>query len=72
MNKRVEQGSRWVGNNGDYFRVLDVVDLEGHTWVHYRQDQGHFGPIEGLREYSCYQESFVERFRQVPNDRPKP
>lgn len=70
MNKTVEQGSLWAGSERDLFRVLSVTEVDGHTWVHYRQDRGHYSSTEGLREYSCYLESFLLRFRQVPNDRP--
>lgn len=70
MSKKVNVGTRWTGNNNDYFRVINVVDVDGHTWVHYRQDRGLLDNRTSL-EYSCYVESFVQRFREVPDDQPK-
>lgn len=57
----VKQGSRWVGNDDKIFHVIDVIDLEGHTWVHYILEDK-----KTPKEYSCYLESFVSRFRQLP------
>jgi hypothetical protein len=57
----VKQGSRWIDNNEKMFHVIDVVELNGHTWVHYiREDKN------STQEYSCYIESFISRFRQLP------
>ena len=47
-------GSKWSSID-DTFVVIHVIELDGHTWVHYRKE-----PNE--TEYSCYVESFVERF----------
>jgi len=54
----IKEGSRWLGNDRKVFTVISVVELEGHTWVHYRDNE---------REYSCYQESFEQRFQQLPD-----
>jgi hypothetical protein len=58
----VNEGSRWVGKDGKTFHVIHVVELDGHTWIHYEEDQ-----CNECREYSCYIESFVERFSLVDN-----
>ncbi len=58
MQNKVEQGEVWEGNARDYFRVIDVVDLENQTWVHYMRLKDHY-------EYSCLKESFTHRFRKV-------
>jgi len=60
----VKEGSRWEGNNGDKFHVIHTIELDGHNWVHYIKEnvQEH----ELTREYSCYEESFLQRFRQLP------
>jgi hypothetical protein len=50
-------GSKWTGNDSKIFYVLHTIELDGHTWVHYRDNQ---------REYSCYVESFLQRFRALP------
>lgn len=61
----IKVGSRWEGVNTQ-FRVLAVVEAGGHTWVHYREDLGIKVPVLECREYSCYQESFLARFRPLP------
>jgi hypothetical protein len=57
-----KQGSRWTGpDNYVIFRVLHTIELDGHTWIHYcREDNGD-------QSYSCYVESFLERFREILN-----
>jgi len=62
----VKVGSVWASSEGQKFRVLSVVELEGHTWVHYRQDQGIKVPVIECKEYSCYLESFMARFSPQP------
>lgn len=62
---QVKSGSVWGGSDGSRFRVIDVVELDGHTWVHYRNDRGS-RPVEECKEYSCYIESFISRFTLQP------
>ena len=59
--KLVKEGSRWWAGNDKRFVVIDVVEADGHTWVHYRDDKSN-----EPREYSCYLESFLERFSSLP------
>jgi hypothetical protein len=61
----IKVGSRWEGVDTQ-FRVLAVVEADGHTWVHYREDLGIKVPVLECREYSCYEESFLSRFRLLP------
>lgn len=61
----VKTGSKWSSVTGQEFRVLDVIELQGHTWVHYIKEHA---PENENREYSCYVESFLSRFKQQPND----
>jgi hypothetical protein len=61
----IKVGSRWEGVDKQ-FRVLAVVEADGHTWVHYREDLGIKVPALECREYSCYEESFLARFRPLP------
>jgi hypothetical protein len=61
----VKVGSKWVGNENNIFRVIHVIKLDDHIWIHYIKDNA---PEESTREYSCYEESFLSRFRQVPHD----
>jgi hypothetical protein len=35
--------------------------IDGHTWVHYRNQQA--------EEFSCYEEAFLLRFRENANDK---
>ena len=59
----VKQGSRWSSTDGKIFHVLHVVELEGHTWVHYIHETT---DESQTREYSCYEESFLSRFTPLP------
>jgi hypothetical protein len=60
----VKEGSKWVSNSGhDRYHVIHIVELEGHTWVHYIKENA---PEDSTREYSCYLESFLSRFRALP------
>jgi len=61
----VKVGSKWMGNDNNRFRVIHVIELEGHTWIHYIKENA---LEDNNREYSCYEESFLSRYRQVPND----
>ena len=61
----IKVGSKWVGNENNIFRVIHVIELDDHTWIHYIKDNA---PEDLNREYSCYEESFLSRFRQVPSD----
>jgi len=58
-----KNGSRWTGQNGYVvFRVLHTVTMnDGHIWVHYCDDSN------GDKSYSCYVESFLERFTETVN-----
>lgn len=58
---QVKVGSRWEGDARKRFVVISVTEVDNHTWVHYRDDSG-------IREYSCYQESFIHRFRPIVNE----
>lgn len=57
----VKVGTRWWGQDGKKFVVIHVIEQEGHTWVHYRDDRR-----DEPREYSCYLESFLSRFSPLP------
>jgi hypothetical protein len=50
-----------AGGIGDIFHVLHTIELEGKTWIHYIKEDS-----KDPREYSCYLESFLERFREIP------
>ena len=56
--QEVSSGEIWEAGVREYFRVIDIVDLENQTWVHYMRLKDHL-------EYSCLKESFTHRFRKV-------
>ena len=60
----IKEGSKWGTGTGKKFIVLHVIEQEGHTWVHYR-DENKSSSEEGSREYSCYAESFLNRFSLI-------
>ena len=57
----IKEGSRWWAGDTKKFVVLHLVERDGNTWVHYRDALGN-----PPREYSCYKESFLQRFDPVP------
>ena len=60
----VKVGSKWTGTgDNNKFHVIHVIEIEGHTWVHYIKENA---PEDSNREYSCYLESFLQRFRPLP------
>ena len=56
----VKVGSVWEGNDRKQFIVLSTIEKDGHVWVHYREN----GKDQN-QEYSCYVESFINRFRET-------
>lgn len=56
--KTVEPGTIWLGTARERFQVIHVIeDEQGHVWIHYRRLES-----PEPREYSCWQESFLQRF----------
>ena len=60
----IKDGSCWAGSSGKVFLVLNRVELDGQVWIYYR-DYRHNTEDE-VQEYSCYEESFIERFHELP------
>ena len=60
--KSVTVGSQWWAGQGEKFVIIDIITIEGYTWVHYREDKNKENP----KEYSCYLESFLSRFSELP------
>lgn len=58
----VKTGTRWSGGNGKTFRVIDVQEIDGKKWVYYRLENQKEEP----KEFSCYEESFLDRFIETP------
>jgi hypothetical protein len=61
----VKQGTIWSDGKDKFFRVLGVVEQDGHMWVHYREEFGIKIPVLECKEFSCYEESFVHRFSPI-------
>ena len=57
-----KDGSRWCGNDRDVFHVLSTIEIDGNVWVHYIKEN----TLDEPREYSCYVDSFLSRFRELP------
>jgi hypothetical protein len=57
--KTPKDGSKWSGSDGKKFYVISTVWVDDHNWVYYKS-------LDNGTEYSCYLESFVERFRELP------
>ncbi len=56
-----EPGTKWWSTEGKKFHVIHRIELEGKIWIHYiREDK------ENSQEYSCYEESFLQRFSPLP------
>jgi hypothetical protein len=60
----IKDGSKWGDGIDKVFIVLHSVEQNGHTWIHYRSEK--VDETGTPKEYSCYQESFLSRFRPLP------
>ena len=59
----VTEGTRWSSSDGNVFHVMNVVEVDGHTWVYYEQDD-----VPECRTFSCWLESFRARFFPILNE----
>jgi len=59
----VKENSIWYDSDGNWFRVLHVVEVDGNMWVHYRNESKGLIKIP-VREHSCFVEAFEARFRE--------
>jgi len=59
-----EAGSKWSGPEGTVFHVISTVKIDRHTWIYYHKEKPRTNDPE---EYSCYLESFLQRFRRLPD-----
>lgn len=64
MSNLPKDGSRWSGSDNSVFHVLHTIVIDGQIWVHYIKETTK--ETNEAREYSCYLESFLERFRALP------
>jgi hypothetical protein len=63
MQETIEKGSLWSGNSRTQFQVIDQVVIEDQTWIHYRLVSS-----DDPKEFSCFKESFLERFTKLPKN----
>ena len=61
---QVDAGTLWAGTDYKKFVVISTAVVDGHKWVYYRDD----GRTDEPREYSCYEESFIQRFVPILNE----
>ncbi len=61
----IERGSIWSSADGRTFQVITQAIVEGKEWVHYRRIDSE---LEEPKEFSCYKESFLDRFSKLPQN----
>ena len=61
----IKIGSRWSAGDGRIFVVGRTESRDGKDWVFYHLASR--DPAEETRQYSCYQEAFSHRFREIVN-----
>jgi len=61
----ITQGSIWSSPDGRTFQVINEIEREGIAWVHYRRIDSEY---DEPKEFSCYKESFLSRFYQLPKN----
>ena len=60
----IKEGSLWIDTQGNAFRVLHIVEVEGNTWVHYRTEPPKGQSTKDCKEFSCFAEAFEHRFSE--------
>lgn len=61
----IDKGSVWASADGRTFQVIDQIRVEGKDWIHYRRIDSEY---EEPKEFSCFVESFLDRFHQLPRN----
>jgi len=61
MIVNVVEGQVWSAVDGTRFRVIKQINMYGKDWAYYVNE-------ETGKEYSCWVESFVSRFRPHLNN----
>ena len=65
MSEKIQEGSVWSSSNVVRFQVINEVHVDGNDWIHYRMIDRE---TEEPKEFSCYKESFLERFSKLPEN----
>ena len=63
---QIDAGTLWAGNDRKKFIVISTVVIDERKWIYYRDEETLY-PNEP-REYSCYEESFLDRFVPITNE----
>jgi hypothetical protein len=63
INEKIEAGSVWSSVGGVHFQVISETYIDGNVWIHYRKIDKE---TEEPKEFSCYKESFLDRFTKLP------
>jgi len=61
----ITKGSVWQSADGRRFQVINEIQLDGNNWIHYRRIDSDY---DEPKEFSCYTESFLERFHKLPDN----
>ncbi len=64
-NEKIQPGSVWSSVGGVHFQVINETHIDGNDWIYYRMIDTE---TEESKEFSCYKESFLSRFHQIPKD----
>ncbi len=65
MTEKVTQGSCWLDSQGRRYHVISVSKIQEHNWVFYKLETN--TKNNENTEFSCYEESFLERFTAYAN-----
>lgn len=56
----IQAGTRWRGVSNHVIVIYEIKAEDGHEWIYYRD-----ADVDTPREYSCYKESFLDRYSIV-------
>lgn len=60
----IKEGTIWRDHGIKRFQVIKTVEVNGESWVHYREYLGEHASA-GAKEFSCFEASFKDRFTPV-------
>jgi hypothetical protein len=63
--ENIQPGSVWSSVSGVHFQVISETHIDGNDWIYYRMIDKE---TEEPKEFSCYKESFLSRFQQIPKN----
>ena len=70
--KQPKEGSLWWAGNDKRFRVMSVIELDGNTWVHYREELKGLHDVRstiGKRDYTVIlPDHIIERCNELQKE----